>query len=138
MVQQNRKRLGDLPGGNPRCPHLRRSCQASDSLPEQSNDLGLCPGTHWDKAERRELLWGPTRAVEETQRHLKAKEGELTCHLVLPPPVSTSLTCPSSPWLDLATSKPRLALQDTPATCSPCPCPSRPYPQVSPSAYLCL
>lgn len=38
---------------------------------------------HWDMAERRELLWGPTRAVEVTQRHLKAKEEELTCLLVL-------------------------------------------------------
>lgn len=38
---------------------------------------------HWDMAERRELLWGPTRAVEVTQRHLKAKERELTCPLDL-------------------------------------------------------
>lgn len=36
-----------------------------------------------DMAERRELLWGPTRALEVTQRHLKAKEGEFTCQLVL-------------------------------------------------------
>lgn len=40
--------LGGLPGESPRCSNLSRSCLASESLPEWSCDLGLCPGMHWD------------------------------------------------------------------------------------------